>query len=56
MAATPDKFQEAKIVSRRDHTKELWTIRVALEEPLTFRPGQYATLGMNTGTKRLERA
>lgn len=56
MAATPDKFQKVKIVSRHDLAPDLWTIRVAPEEPLIFKPGQYATLGMNTGTKPLERA
>jgi len=56
MASTPDKFQKVRIVQRRDYTKDLWTIRVALEEPLPFKPGQHATLGMNTGTKHLERA
>jgi len=56
MAATPDKFQQVRIVQRRDHTKDLWTIRVALEQPLPFRPGQHATLGMNTGSRPLERA
>src|SRR5438477_12349674 len=56
MAATPDKFQKVKIVSRRDLAPDLWTIRVAPEEPLVFKPGQYVTLGMNTGAKPLERA
>src|SRR5438477_10920980 len=56
MAATPDKFQKVKIVSRRDLAPDLWTIRVAPEEPLVFKPGQYVTRGMNTGAKPLERA
>jgi ferredoxin/flavodoxin---NADP+ reductase len=56
MGSTPDKFQKVRIVQRRDHTKDLWTIRIAPEEPLVFKPGQYATLGMNTGAKLLERA
>ena len=38
--------QPVEIVERRDFAPDLWTIRVRPNEPLVFRAGQYATLGI----------
>ena len=46
------------VVERRDHTPDLWSIRVRHEEPFPFTPGQYATLALppHDGGKLVERA
>ena len=44
------------IVERRDHTPDLWSIRVRHEEEFPFTPGQYATLGVPQGGRLVERA
>lgn len=50
------KHVPVRVVDRRDHTAELWSIRVAHElTEFTFRPGQYATLGIERDGKVLER-
>jgi ferredoxin/flavodoxin---NADP+ reductase len=46
MVASPEKYQQVKIVSRQDYAPDLWSIRVRPEQPLAFKPGQYATLGV----------
>ncbi len=46
MVASPEKYQQVKIVSRQDYAPDLWSIRVRPEQPLPFKPGQYATLGV----------
>jgi ferredoxin--NADP+ reductase len=50
------KHASVTIVERRDHTPDLWSIRVRHEEPFTFTPGQYATLGVPHGERLVERA
>jgi len=50
------KHASVTIVERRDHTPDLWSIRVRDEEPFTFTPGQYATLGVPQGGRLVERA
>ncbi|HUY55079.1 MAG TPA: FAD-binding oxidoreductase [Candidatus Nanopelagicaceae bacterium] len=50
-----DKYDSCLITERRDLAAELWTIRVRPEAPFTFRPGQYATLGVDLDGKVLER-
>ena len=51
------KHTSVTIVERRDHTPDLWSIRVRHEEPFPFTPGQYATLGVpGDGGKLVERA
>jgi len=42
-------------VERRDLAPGLWIIRVRPEEPLAFRPGQFATLGVLDGGRMIER-
>lgn len=51
-----EKFYRVKILKRVDIATDLWLIRVAPGGPFTFKPGQYATLGVETDTKRIERA
>ena len=50
------KHASVTIVERRDHTPDLWSIRVRHDEPFTFTPGQYATLGVPRGARVVERA
>ena len=56
MAMTSEKHFEAKLLERRDLSADLWIIRVAPGGPFRFVAGQYATLGVNHGDKRIERA
>jgi len=56
MVKTPEKFQRVQIVSRVDHTDDLWSIRIQPNDRLFFKPGQYATLGVEEGEKLVERA
>ena len=51
-----DKFYRATILKRSDFASDLWMIRVDASGPFTFKPGQYATLGVQTEVKRIERA
>src|SRR5712692_274842 len=50
-----DKYQKVNIVSRRDYAPDLWSIRVQAEKPLVFRPGQYATLGVERDGRVIEK-
>jgi ferredoxin--NADP+ reductase len=56
MAAPAGKYQQATITFRMDHADDLWTIRVRPEQRLVFKPGQYATLGLEANGKVVERA
>ncbi|MGH9465870.1 MAG: FAD-binding oxidoreductase [Terriglobales bacterium] len=40
------KYFPAVISERHDLGEDLWTVRLQLEAPFTFRPGQYATLAV----------
>src|SRR5438552_9950011 len=51
-----DKFYRAKILKRADFASDLWMIRVDAGGPFTVKPGQYATLGVQTEVKRIEGA
>jgi ferredoxin--NADP+ reductase len=51
-----DKFYHAKILKRMDFAEDLWMIRVDPGGPFSFKPGQYATLGVQAEPKRIERA
>ncbi len=46
------KFMKGRITWRADFAPDLWSIRVALEQPLSFKPGQYATLGVEVDSAR----
>ena len=56
MAIISEKHQRVQIVSRVDYTADLWSIRIQPEERFTFKPGQYATLGVEEGKEIAERA
>jgi len=55
MTAFAEKFQKARIIFRKDHTEDLWSIRVRPEHPLLFKPGQYAILGIEEDGRVVER-
>jgi ferredoxin--NADP+ reductase len=56
MTVSAERFQKAKIIFRKDHTEDLWSIRVRPEHPIAFKPGQYATLGIEEDGKVVERS
>lgn len=51
-----DKHYEATILDRRELSGDLWVIRVAPGGAFRFVAGQYATLGVQNESKRIERA
>jgi ferredoxin/flavodoxin---NADP+ reductase len=56
MAPAEDKFCRARVVYRQDFAADLWRIRIAPEIPFHFVAGQYATLGVQSSEKFIERA
>jgi len=52
--ALRDSHSEAEIIYRRDLAPDLWIIRVRVTPPLSFRPGQYATLGIPDAGRLVE--
>lgn len=56
MAVSADKFQKIEIIERKDFSPDLWSIRVRTEQKLAFKPGQYATLGVERHSKLVQRA
>ena len=56
MSVSAERFQRATIIFRKDHTDDLWSIRVRPEHPIIFKPGQYATLGIEEEGKVVERS
>jgi len=55
MSLADEKFYRAKIIARKDIGENLWTIRVLPEQRFDFAPGQYATIGVLTSSKLVER-
>ena len=55
MTAPDEKFYHATITQRADFAPDLWMFRIQCGEQFTFLPGQYATLGVEEGGKRIER-
>ena len=55
MSPAEDKFYRAKVVERSDFAPDLWRIRVDPGGEFRFAPGQYATLGVQTPEKLIER-
>lgn len=53
---TVDKHYTARILERKDLCGDLWMIKVDPGGPFSFKAGQYATLGVDTPEKRVERA
>lgn len=56
MGPAEEKFYRAQIVERKDYAEDLWSIRVAPGGEFSHKPGQYATLGVITPEKHIERA
>lgn len=56
MLQHPERYQQVHITWRKDFADDLWSIRVTPEQPLVFKPGQYATLGVEHEDKVIERA
>ena len=50
-----DKHYRARITKRADFAPDLWMIRIDPGAEFSFVPGQYATLGVEKDTRRLER-
>jgi len=50
-----NKHYRARITKRADFAPDLWMIRIDPGAEFTFAPGQYATLGVERDTRRLER-
>src|SRR5215469_9136393 len=55
MMMPEDKFYHAQITQRVDFAPDLWMFRIHAEGEFKFIPGQYATLGVETNGKRIER-
>ncbi len=52
----PNKYLRARVTGRRDVSEDLWTLRLALDAPFPFKPGQYATLAFEDAGGVHERA
>ena len=50
-----DKFFQARVTKRVDFAPDLWMFRIRPGGEFKFLPGQYATLGVEDGGKRIER-
>lgn len=55
MGLAAEKHQRVKIISRKDYAEDLWSIRIQPEQRLSFKPGQYATLGMEVDGRVIEK-
>jgi ferredoxin--NADP+ reductase len=55
MTTSDDKFYHARVTKRVDFAPDLWMFRVQMDGEFKFIPGQYATLGVEVGEKRVER-
>lgn len=55
MGPAEDKFYRARITERVDFSEDLWMIRVDAGGEFRFAAGQYATLGVHTTGKHVER-
>jgi ferredoxin--NADP+ reductase len=55
MSVADDKFHHAQVTRRVDFAPDLWMFRIRSGGEFTFTPGQYATLGVETDAKRIER-
>jgi len=56
LVANPEKFFPAHILDRREISEDLFLLKVDPGAPFSFLAGQYATLGVESGEQRLERA
>jgi ferredoxin/flavodoxin---NADP+ reductase len=53
--ADPSKYHPAVVGTRRDLGDDLWIVRVETSAPFSFRPGQYATIGVEREGRIMER-
>lgn len=53
---TTDKHTRGVVTRRLDVADDLWTVRIRPEEKIDFKPGQYATLGVEAEPRMIERA
>jgi len=56
MAIPTDKHFTARVLERKELSEDLWLVKVDPGGPFPFKAGQYATLGVESGDKRIERA
>ena len=56
MCPSDDKFYRAHVTQREEFSSDLWKIRVETGGEFQFVAGQYATLGVRTSEKPVERA
>jgi len=56
LPANSDKFLPARILERREVAEDLFILKVDPGAPFSFLAGQYATLGIEVDSKRIERA
>jgi len=54
--SSDNQFYRGRITRRVDFAPDLWSIRIDPGGEFKFRPGQYATLGVQSTDKRIERA
>src|SRR6202051_3757685 len=55
MTIPDDKFFQARVTKRVEFAPDLWMFRIQPGGAVKFAPGQYATLGVEDGGKRIER-
>src|ERR1700737_4274370 len=55
MPLDPAKFTGGTVTARTDFSHDLWTVRIRPEVPISFRAGQYVTVGVEVDGKLLER-
>ena len=55
MTIPEEKFFRAQVTERVDFAPDLWMFRIRSGGEFKFVPGQYATLGVETTGKRVER-
>src|ERR1700726_988513 len=55
MPIAEEKFYRAQVTRRVDFAPDLWMFRIRSGGEFNFVPGQYATLGVETNGKRIER-
>ncbi|MFZ3216348.1 MAG: FAD-binding oxidoreductase [Candidatus Acidiferrales bacterium] len=56
MASAGDKFYRGRITQREDFAADLWKIKIDPGGAFEFAAGQFATLGVESPAKRIERA
>ena len=55
LAPVHEKYFQVEVTQRVEFAPDLWMARIRREEEFKFSPGQYATLGIETDGKRVQR-